>query len=676
MAAWVAGDRPWSFLSVPRPKVGQMPGPSIAAPDGRPITDLTREELLALIEGQQVGIRILFPGKDVARQLARRVRPRVRRTIAKYSVGDPEEQARNIVIDGDNLQALVSLYRYRGQVDLVLADPPYNTGNDWRYNDRWDTDPNDPGLGDWVGPDDVGRHTKWMKFMYPRLQMMRAMLKPTGVLAICIDHRELFRLGQMLDELFGEANRIAIINWQKSASRRNDQHHVSSATEYVLVYAKDKHRAQTGLLDRPEELDAGYLNHDGDPNGRWLGVSPWGPSRATHMGMVYGVQNPFTGRLHYPPGSRCWGFEKATIKIWLEGWGSQYEERELHDGFVPALLLKGAEDPRTLTDPLDDPVVLRARTEAESVRDTRVWPDLFFTKNGLGKPRKKTYIEKVKKGIVPDTFWADDDHFLPLVLGSTSWEAPQSGTSEVGARELGAIVGADHGFETVKPLRLFSKIIQLWCPADGLVLDPFAGSGTAGHAVLAVNHNAGTTRRFILVEQGRPDRGDSYARTLIADRLRRVISGNWANGKGAPVPGGFRFVQLQKKVDAHTVLRMERDEMLDTVIASHYDSSRRRGPSLVSLSEDGHRYLIAKNADDEGFFLIWDGPDKNTDFTEDVYEAVADEAKTAGLTRAYHVYARLYVFQTENVRFYQIPDQILADFGLNLNSEPFHEDLA
>lgn len=185
----------------------------------------------------------------------------------------------------------------------------------------------------------------------------------------------------------------------------------------------------------------------------------------------------------------------------------------------------------------------------------------------------------------------------------------------------------------------------------------------------------GTQRRFILVEQGRPDRGDSYARTLLADRLRRVIAGDWASGKGSPMPGGFRFVQLQQRVDAEAVLRMERDEMLDTVIASHYDSSRRRGPGLESLGDRGYRYLIAKNADSEGFFLVWDGPDKNTDFTENVYEAIAEEARDAQLARSYHVYARLYVFQTENVRFYQIPDRILADFGLDLSSEPFSEDV-
>jgi adenine-specific DNA-methyltransferase len=240
-----------------------------AVADGRLLTELSRDELISLIETQQPGIKIQFPGKDQARVLARLVRPRVSRSVAKYGAGDPEQQAANVVLEGDNLQGMVTLYGYRGQVDLILTDPPYNTGNDWRYNDKWDTDPNDPGLGEWVGPDDVGRHTKWMRFMYPRLQMMRAMLKPTGVLAIYIDHRELFRLGQMLDELFGERNRLAIINWQKMAGAKNHDKGVSTATEYVLVYAKDEAQAATGKVDRSEVTASGYRDSDGDPRGSW-----------------------------------------------------------------------------------------------------------------------------------------------------------------------------------------------------------------------------------------------------------------------------------------------------------------------------------------------------------------------------------------------------------------------
>jgi adenine-specific DNA-methyltransferase len=622
-----------------------------------------------LWEEKEQGAHLIFSGKSMAKRLYRKVQPRTSRRLAKFSVGSEEEQACNQVIEGENLQAMVTLYRERGQVDLILTDPPYNTGKDFRYNDRWDEDPNDPALGQLIAVDDPGRHTKWMRFMWPRLKVMQAMLKPSGVLAICIDHRELFRLGQMLDEIFDEDNRVAILNWQKSATRRNDQHHVSTATEYVLVYTKGKDLVRTSLLDRSDALNASYKNPDNDAGGLWWGVAPWGPSRATHMGMVYAIQSPFTGELYYPPGSRCWGFEKLTIKRWLEQWGSEYEERDLSDGYVPALLLKDAADPRTLSNSYEDPVVRQALDRAEKIRDTKKgWPQLIFTRNGFGKPRKKAYLEKVKKGIVPDTFWADDDYFDPINIGCVSWESSDSGTSEAGARELSAIVGDNHGFETVKPLKLFTKIIQLWCPPSGLVVDPFAGSGTTGHAILALNAKIESSeRRFILIEQGRPEKGDPYARSLLADRLQRAITGNWTNGKGEALGSGYRFVQLQNKVDAKVLLEMERDEMTDTVIASHYDANRRGGPSLIIMTNENYSHLVARNSSGEGFYLVWGGTSAPPVFTEDVYDAVVAEAIKAGLKPFYHVYARFNLFQSDDVHFYQIPDQILMDFGLDLN---------
>lgn len=260
-------------------------------PDG-----MTREELLELIEANgESGIKLTFAGKENAKRIARKVQPRTSRRIAKYSVGSEEEQARNQVIEGENLQAMVTLHRERGQVDLILTDPPYNTGRDFRYNDRWDEDPNDPDLGELVAEDDGARHTKWMRFMWPRLRVMKDMLKPNGVLAICIDRRELFRLGQMLDELFGEHNRIGIINWQRSYTMRNDSGHLSGATEYVLVYAKDKDVAKTALLPRDDPDAPPKPMPDGDPR-EWTDAPATGSNAKAHKGMVYAIQSPFTGR--------------------------------------------------------------------------------------------------------------------------------------------------------------------------------------------------------------------------------------------------------------------------------------------------------------------------------------------------------------------------------------------
>ena len=130
---------------------------------------------------------------------------------------------------------------------------------------------------------------------------------------------------------------------------------------------------------------------------------------------------------------------------------------------------------------------------------------------------------------------------------------------------------------------------------------------------------------------------------------------------------------LDKKVDPHALLAMAREEMIDTVIGSFNDSNPARGASIAHLNDESYRYLIARNSDREGVFLIWDGPGENTDLTEDVYIACSEEAQREKLKPVYHVYARYNLFQTENVRFCQIPDRILMDFGLDVRGDAYTE---
>jgi adenine-specific DNA-methyltransferase len=639
------------------------------------LESLSRDELLELLKSQnEDGIRIGFSGKANARKLARLVRPRILRTVRKYSCGGPDEQSRNLLIEGDNLQAMVTLFRERGQVDLIVTDPPYNTGNDWRYNDRWEHNPNDPGLGDWVSADDGARHTKWMRFMWPRLQMMKSMLKPGGVLAICIDFRELFHLGQMLDELFGENNRLGIINWQRTYSRSNDATHLATTTEYVLAYARDEEKAHSALLPRASGGTATNPDRDEEP---WTDAPATASDAKAHKNMVYAIQNPFTGEMQYPPAGSHWREGQSNNLQSLQGWGCDFGLCDIHDAEARAAVIgvrvDEVPDVRAivLQEPLDT-----AQSKARRVYEEGVWPRLFFLGKGQGRPRLKKKLKDLKAGIVPTTFWAAENFDTPEELGPVSWSHDISGHSQQGVDELTAIVGEGHEFKTVKPFKLFRRIIDIWCPPDGLVMDPFAGSGTTGHVVLALNRKMNASRRFILIEQGRPDRGDSYARSLTADRLARVVTGDWRGQKPASgLGGGFRFATLDKKVDAQALLSMERQELADTIIASHFDAGRQRRDVLVNMPEDArYNHLVARNTDNEGYFLIWGGPMRNTNFTEDVYEECAEEARRAGLEPRYHVYARLYLFQTGNVTFYQIPDRILRDFGLDLRGEPYFED--
>lgn len=632
---------------------------------------LTKDELLELLrERAEVGVKIAFPGKATARRLSRRVRPRVQRSIAKYGAGELDERSRNLVIEGDNLQALATLYRERGHVDLILTDPPYNTGGDWRYNDKWDLDPNDDGFGDLVLSEDRARHTKWMKFMYPRLVLMKQMLKQTGVLAICIDYRELFHLGQMLDEIFNEKNRIGIINWQRTYSKQNDSGHVATVTEYVLVYANDIERAKTALLHKVRDGDASdNPDHDTLP---WADAPATASNAKAHKSMVYAIQNPFTGELLYPPRGSAWRNDQRTILSELKKWDVEFEIRDLGDAAERAKRIG-------ITEKLVPSVgaicvvgdLNEARERAQRVLNDGVWPAFYFLRRGLGKPRVKKYLKDMRDGEVATTFWASEDFD---VSGDVSWPHPISGHSQQGVKELTDVIGEGHEFKTVKPLKLFKKIIELWSPSDGSVLDPFAGSGTTGHAVLQLNVDTGADRRFALIEQGAPERSDSFARTLTAQRLKRVVSGDWASGSVEPTGGGFEFRSLTKQVDAQALLAMERDEMVDTVVASYFESGRRSGSSLIRVEDTTTTYLVARNSDNEGFYLVWGGADRNTDFTEDAYEACVEEGQRHGLRPVYHVYSRYNLFPTPGVRWYQIPDRILADFGLDVRNEAYNEE--
>ncbi len=639
---------------------------------------MERDDLVKMVKTMMNGGIVLnFHGKRAAQGIDKKVRPRQTIVKKELSVGTPEEQARNMIIEGENLQAMVTLYKERGQVDLILTDPPYNTGQQFRYNDKWDTDPNDPDLGQVVKLDDGSRHTKWMKALLPRLNMMHAMLRPNGVLAICIDDNELFHLGMMLDEIFGENNRIGIINWQKSYSPKNQDNHLSSATEYVLIYAKDKDLAKTALLERDEDMDARYWNPDNDPDGLWKKQSD-PTAKDPIAGAIYAIQSPFTGDIYYPPRGRHWSHSRVQMRAWLKEWDVPYSERDINDGNGLAILITGFdhEEPTSLT---SEKALEMARKAAEARLTRDNWPKLHFGEKGTSAPNLKRHLKFVKKGKVPLTYWADDDYEVPIVLGSQSWEHEESGHSQNAINELDAIIGRGHGFATVKPLKLMKKIIQLWCPPNGLVLDPYAGSGTTGHAVLELNAAAEANRRFILIEQGSPDHGDKYARSLTQERLRRAISGERPSINGelritTPLAGGFQFRLLTKKIDSKIVMTMRRDELIDLVITSHWENDRRGGSGLIPIQKEGYKFLVGCNEQQEGYFLIWNGDDKVGQLDATSYVTVVQEAKRFGLKQPYHVYARYEIYQSKNVIFYKIPDKILAHLGLNENSDVFNED--
>jgi adenine-specific DNA-methyltransferase len=361
------------------------------------------------------------------------------------------------------------------------------------------------------------------------------------------------------------------------------------------------------------------------------------------------------------------------MKAWLEQWGSSYQERDIKDGRRRALVIRGAPLPGQTEFNFSHPVLKAASEAAKARLSAGSWPTLYFGHTGSSKPMVKFYLSEVKAGAVPTSFWVDFDE-EPLELGSVSWDAAETGRSREGIEELDSIVGKSHGFQTVKPMRLFKKIIQLWCPVGGLVLDPYAGSGTVGHAVLELNYESGSYRRFILIEQGAPENGDKYARSLTRKRLRNAITGERPDGNGAEsLGGGFEFRMLTRQIDAKTVLSMRKDELIDVVITSHWDESRRGSPNLVRIEDSKYTYLVGKDDRGEAYFIIWNNGGPVGQLDRESYKIVLKDAEKAGIQPPYHVYARYEVYQSPNVQFWKIPDKILAHLGLNENSDRFNE---
>ena len=119
---------------------------------------------------------------------------------------------------------------------------------------------------------------------------------------------------------------------------------------------------------------------------------------------------------------------------------------------------------------------------------------------------------------------------------------------------------------------------------------------------------------------------------------------------------------------------MRKDELIDVVITSHWENDRRGGSGLIRIEDGEYKYLVGRNEENEGYFLIWNGEDKIGQLDTESYSIIIKEGKKAGLKQPYHVYARYEIYQSKHVIFYKIPDKILAHLGLNENSDRYNED--
>lgn len=211
-------------------------------------------------------------GKDAVVTHHQSVPFRLLRDVPQLASGDTGSG--NLIVQGDNLVALKALLPYYArQVKCVYIDPPYNTGNEgWAYNDNV----NSPVIREWLGQvvgregETLDRHDRWLSMMYPRIALLRQLLREDGAIFVSIDDNEVHALRFLLDEIFGAHNFIATVIWQKMDSPKNTAIHLSEDHDYIVVYAKNADVWRPNKLSRTEEMKARYKNPDEDPRGPWL----------------------------------------------------------------------------------------------------------------------------------------------------------------------------------------------------------------------------------------------------------------------------------------------------------------------------------------------------------------------------------------------------------------------
>lgn len=438
---------------------------------------------------------------------------------------EQDNASENMIIQGDNLEALKALLpRFEGKIKCIYIDPPYNTGNEgWVYNDNV----NDPRIRKWLGEvvgregEDLSRHDKWLCMMYPRLRLLHKLLADGGVIFISIDDTEQASLRHICDEIFGRTSFAGNISWQRTYSTRNDSKGIVSEVEHILAYSK-RPGWQPNKLPRTAEMNALYKNPDNDTT-PWASDNPFAPGAATHQGMVYAIQHPYTGEYIYPSSGACWRYQQDVMLSIMQGW-CDYELKDLDDaekraqicGIQPTDVREGVLG-IVLADSLQ-----ASRTKAKEVYEQGQWPRFYFTRGGKGGIRRKTYLDSVG-GKPPTNLWKYDD----------------VGHTDEAKKQMLALFDGHATFDTPKPTRLIERILQIAGDQETLILDSFAGSGTTAHAVLNLNQQDGGNRRFILIEMM------NYAESITAERVRRVIQGYGTGNRAVAGTGGdFSYYTL------------------------------------------------------------------------------------------------------------------------------------
>jgi len=355
------------------------------------------------------------------------------------------DNTKNLYIEGDNLEVLKLLQKsYFGKVKMIYIDPPYNTGNDFVYNDDYkdniknylDKTNQIDGNGKKYGTNSEasGRyHTDWLNMMYPRLRLAKNLLRDDGVIFISIDDNEGANLKKICDEVYGEENFIAQVIWERAYSPVNLKKHFSENHDYMICYAKHIDNLICNGLKRSNEANSRYQNPDDDSRGTWmssdLSVGPVIEEK------VYEILTP-SGRKVLPPNGYCWRYTKEKLDV--------------------------------------------------MIKDNRIW----FGETGNNVPRIKRFLSEVKDSVTPMTIW----------------KYSEVGHSQDAKQKLKELFDNKAVFDYPKSVLLIKRIMELYTDKDkkDIVVDFFAGVSTTAHAVMQLNAEDSGNRKLIMVQLPEP----------------------------------------------------------------------------------------------------------------------------------------------------------------------------
>jgi adenine-specific DNA-methyltransferase len=381
------------------------------------------------------------------------------------------DELTHILIEGDNYHALSVLnYTHKNSIDVIYADPPYNTGSrSWKYNN------------DFVVKEDTFRHSKWLSYMEKRLRLAKNLLTVSGIIMITIDDYELHTLGLLMDDIFGENNKLGTICIVNKADGRSDDEFIATAHEYMLVYSKNSKKARINELPTSEEEQKKTYRLE-DSVSRYQ-LKPI---------MSQGVDSRRQDRpnLFYPI-----FYDPKINKISLT---------QKSKSFIKLLPIDSKNIERRWS---SSPKRIQELTNNDELvcKKSKTNGNYFLYR----KVRVKT-TTKVK----------------------SFWNSPKYNAAAHGTKRLDEILGKNHMFNFPKSLYAVMDALKISSKKDSTILDFFAGSGTTGHAVLELNKMDKGSRKFIM----NTNNENNICTEVCHPRLSNIIQG-YKNNNGIKIDG-------------------------------------------------------------------------------------------------------------------------------------------